>query len=152
MFTSFSRRSLLAGGLAVLGGLHLSRPARAAGPSEIGVDYAYYNPPSLILRKFGWLEESLKPLGTRVEWVLSVHIGVPIRTQDENPVATGAAGHVHQETEAGGIGPMKIVKQNCHRHGIGEGPEEAGDFPEEPLLVLLALTIRGRGRAHNRTR
>ncbi len=72
MFEPFSRRSLIAGGLATFASLPFSRTAQAASPTQIGVDYAYYNPPSLILRKFGWLEESLKPLGTRVEWVLSL--------------------------------------------------------------------------------
>lgn len=40
-------------------------------PSEIRLDYAYYNPSSLVLRKFGWLEEDLKADGITVKWVLS---------------------------------------------------------------------------------
>jgi sulfonate transport system substrate-binding protein len=50
-------------------------PARAfaaAAPATLGIDYAYYNPPSIVLRKFGWLEEALKPGGTSVSWVLSL--------------------------------------------------------------------------------
>lgn len=35
------------------------------------IDYAYYNPSSLVMRKFGWLEEALADKGTTVEWVLS---------------------------------------------------------------------------------
>ncbi len=35
------------------------------------LDYAYYNPSSLVMRKFGWLEEALAEKGTSVEWVLS---------------------------------------------------------------------------------
>lgn len=38
---------------------------------EIRVDYAYYSPPSLVLKRFGWLEESFKADGTAVRWVLS---------------------------------------------------------------------------------
>ena len=45
--------------------------ASAAKPAEIRLDYAYYNPSSLVLRKFGWLEEALKPEGIAVTWVLS---------------------------------------------------------------------------------
>jgi sulfonate transport system substrate-binding protein len=45
-----------------------SGPAR---PAEIRLDYAYYNPSSLVLRKFGWLEEELKDEGITVTWVLS---------------------------------------------------------------------------------
>jgi sulfonate transport system substrate-binding protein len=46
--------------------------ARAAAVDRIGVDYAYYNPPSLVLKSKGWLEEALAKRGTAVEWVLSL--------------------------------------------------------------------------------
>jgi sulfonate transport system substrate-binding protein len=46
-------------------------PAAATKPTEIRLDYAYYNPSSLVLRKFGWLEEELKADGITVKWVLS---------------------------------------------------------------------------------
>ena len=45
--------------------------APAQKPAEIRLDYAYYNPSSLVLRKFGWLEEDLKADGIPVKWVLS---------------------------------------------------------------------------------
>jgi sulfonate transport system substrate-binding protein len=74
MKTILSRRALLAGALAASAAAALAplRRAGAAGVDKIGVDYAYYNPPSLILKKYGWLEEALAPLGTKVEWVLSL--------------------------------------------------------------------------------
>ncbi|CAA9588382.1 MAG: Alkanesulfonates-binding protein, partial [uncultured Thermomicrobiales bacterium] len=40
-------------------------------PSEIRLDYAYYNPSSLVLRRFGWLEEEFKADGVSVTWTLS---------------------------------------------------------------------------------
>ena len=43
----------------------------AAKPEIIHLDYAYYNPSSLVLRKFGWLEEELAKDNITVEWVLS---------------------------------------------------------------------------------
>jgi len=45
----------------------------AAAPAldVLRIDYAYYNPSSLVMRKFGWLEEALADKGTTVEWVLS---------------------------------------------------------------------------------
>ncbi|HEV3086142.1 MAG TPA: aliphatic sulfonate ABC transporter substrate-binding protein [Candidatus Elarobacter sp.] len=46
--------------------------ARAAGLDRIGVDYAYYNPPSLVLKSKGWLDEALAKRGTAVDWVLSL--------------------------------------------------------------------------------
>jgi sulfonate transport system substrate-binding protein len=48
-------------------------PARAADKlSELHVDYAYYNPVSLVLKDKGWLEQEFKKDGTRVRWVLSL--------------------------------------------------------------------------------
>lgn len=43
----------------------------ATKPDTIRVDYAYYNPSSLVMRKFGWLEEELAKENIQVEWVLS---------------------------------------------------------------------------------
>ncbi|HKG24107.1 MAG TPA: aliphatic sulfonate ABC transporter substrate-binding protein, partial [Thermomicrobiales bacterium] len=40
-------------------------------PGTIKLDYAYYNPSSLVLQKFGWLEEDLAADGIKVEWTLS---------------------------------------------------------------------------------
>lgn len=42
-----------------------------AAPKEIRVDYAYYSPASLAIKKFGWLEEEFKADGTEIKWVLS---------------------------------------------------------------------------------
>ena len=49
-----------------------TRGAAAQGqPEKVRLDYAYYNPSSLVLRRFGWLEEALQEQGIGVEWVLS---------------------------------------------------------------------------------
>jgi sulfonate transport system substrate-binding protein len=51
-----------------------NRPGHAAAqekPATVRVDYAYYSPSSLVLRRHGWLEEALQPEGIGVEWVLS---------------------------------------------------------------------------------
>ena len=70
--TSLSRsRFLSAAGAAGLAAT-LPRVARAADPDRIGVDWAYYNPPSLVLKNKGWLEEALAKRGTAVDWVLSL--------------------------------------------------------------------------------
>ncbi len=66
--------------VAMLVGLALVTPprptARAAddGPKldALRLDYAYYNPVSLVLRDQGWLEKEFAAHGTRVEWVLSL--------------------------------------------------------------------------------
>ena len=37
----------------------------------VTVDFAYYNPGSLVLKRFGWLEEAFRRQGTEVKWVHS---------------------------------------------------------------------------------
>jgi sulfonate transport system substrate-binding protein len=52
----------------------VARTARAQEgetPEKIRIDYAYYNPSSLVLRRQGWLEEDLKADGVGIEWTLS---------------------------------------------------------------------------------
>ncbi len=39
---------------------------------EVRIDYAYYNPISLVLKNKGWLEESLAADGIKVRWVQSL--------------------------------------------------------------------------------
>ncbi len=50
-----------------------SAPSTGTGnkPTEIRLDYAYYNPSSLVLKKFGWLESDLAADKINVKWVLS---------------------------------------------------------------------------------
>ncbi len=67
-----SRRSFLIAGAALAAAAAPRFPARAAGLDRLGVDYAYYNPPSLILKQKGWLEEALAKSGTKLDWVLSL--------------------------------------------------------------------------------
>jgi sulfonate transport system substrate-binding protein len=55
-------------------GAATSAPAAAdtgAKPTEIRLDWATYNPSSLVLQKFGWLDEDLKKDGVAVKWVQS---------------------------------------------------------------------------------
>jgi sulfonate transport system substrate-binding protein len=68
--SSLSRSRFLtaAGAVALVAGV----PLRARAADKIGVDFAYYNPPSLVLKSKGWLEEALSKRGTSVEWVLSL--------------------------------------------------------------------------------
>ncbi|HEX2010053.1 MAG TPA: aliphatic sulfonate ABC transporter substrate-binding protein [Roseateles sp.] len=52
-------------------GLPAARASSEAAPKEVRLDYAYYSPPSLVLRRFGWLEEDFRKDGTALRWVLS---------------------------------------------------------------------------------
>lgn len=40
-------------------------------PEKIRLDYAYYSPASLVLKKFGWLEEEFENEDIKIEWNLS---------------------------------------------------------------------------------
>ncbi|WP_411871352.1 aliphatic sulfonate ABC transporter substrate-binding protein [Vulcanococcus limneticus] len=68
-------RLALATGLALAGTLGLSSSssalAQAKPASTVRLDYAYYNPVSLVLKDRGILEKELKKKNIKVEWVLS---------------------------------------------------------------------------------
>ncbi len=59
----------LAGLLAGCGGA--PQTGTAAVPETVRLDYAYYNPLSLVLKQQGWLEKDLAKQNIKVEWVLS---------------------------------------------------------------------------------
>ena len=68
---SLTRRTLIAAAAAAAFGATL--PAVAAEkPSQISLDYAYYNPVSLVLKNKGWVEEEFAKDGIGVRWVLSL--------------------------------------------------------------------------------
>lgn len=57
----------------LLSAMYRTPPAQAANlPDEIRIDYAYYNPVSLVLKEKGWLEEEFKKDGIKIRWVLSL--------------------------------------------------------------------------------
>jgi sulfonate transport system substrate-binding protein len=67
-----TRRWPLGLGLAVLALGMVPIPVRGATPETITLDWAYYNPVSLVLKQEGWLEEELRPDGIEVRWVQSL--------------------------------------------------------------------------------
>jgi sulfonate transport system substrate-binding protein len=76
--TPISRRRLVAAAAALPAAalalpLALPRAVRAAAPApaRIALDWAYYNPLSLALRRFGWLEKEFAADKTEIRWVQS---------------------------------------------------------------------------------
>lgn len=67
---TMSRRLVLAGLAAAGAGLGVVG-ANAQAPKEIRIDYATYNPVSLVLKERGTLEKALAPEGITVRWVQS---------------------------------------------------------------------------------
>jgi sulfonate transport system substrate-binding protein len=67
---SLTRRLLLAASLAT--GLASLATAATAQPKEIRIDFATYNPVSLVLKDKGFLEKELEKDGIKVRWVQSL--------------------------------------------------------------------------------
>ncbi|KQZ32632.1 aliphatic sulfonate ABC transporter substrate-binding protein [Duganella sp. Root1480D1] len=86
------RRTLLqaAGASAALA--TLPRLAHAAAPlKELRLDYAYYSPASLVLRRFGWLEQDFATDGTQVKWVLSAGSNRALEYLNANSIDIGSS-------------------------------------------------------------
>ncbi|HZB62262.1 MAG TPA: aliphatic sulfonates ABC transporter substrate-binding protein, partial [Microvirga sp.] len=67
---SLTRRLLLAASLAT--GLASLTTAASAQVKEIKIDFATYNPVSLVLKDKGFLEKALEKDGIKVRWVQSL--------------------------------------------------------------------------------
>jgi sulfonate transport system substrate-binding protein len=79
---------LLAGSTAALA---LPSIGRAAAPlKELRLDYAYYSPSSLVVRRFGWLEEAFAKDGTSVRWVLSAGSNRALEYLNGNSIDIGS--------------------------------------------------------------
>jgi sulfonate transport system substrate-binding protein len=65
--------------------------ARAADAKELRLDYAYYSPSSLVLRRFGWLEEDFKRDGVNVKWVLSAGSNRALEYLNSNSIDIGSS-------------------------------------------------------------
>ncbi|MES2582141.1 MAG: aliphatic sulfonate ABC transporter substrate-binding protein [Pseudomonadota bacterium] len=75
-------------------GLALALPgtALAADPlRELRLDYAYYSPSSLVLRRFGWLEEDFKKDGVAVKWVFSAGSNRALEYLNGNSIDIGSS-------------------------------------------------------------
>ncbi|MBN8955738.1 MAG: aliphatic sulfonate ABC transporter substrate-binding protein [Rhizobiales bacterium] len=64
----FSRRSIIAS-LAFIGLLPATAAFAAEKPKTINIDWATYNPVSMLLKEKGWLEEEFKKDGIGIRWV-----------------------------------------------------------------------------------
>jgi len=78
---------------ATLAAAALSAPALARAqqrPKEIKLDYAYYSPTSLVLRRHKWLDEELQRDGIEVKWVLSQGSNRALEYLNNNAVDFGS--------------------------------------------------------------
>ncbi|HVE22963.1 MAG TPA: aliphatic sulfonate ABC transporter substrate-binding protein [Acidocella sp.] len=85
--------------------------ARAAAPSSITIDYAYYSPLSLVLKNNNWVQEALGP-GISVNWVLSQGSNKALEFLRGRSIVLGsAAGSATLLTRATGT-PVQAVYVN----------------------------------------
>lgn len=73
-FLFASRIRVVAVLLALLTGVascQSSDSSASTQPTVVWLDYAYYNPLSLLIKEKGWLEQDLAKQNLKVEWVLS---------------------------------------------------------------------------------
>jgi len=89
---TLNRRTLLQAASVSTAGLLLPIAARAADAlKEVRLDYAYYSPSSLVLRRFGWLEEDLKKDGIGVKWVFSAGSNRALEYLNGNSIDIGSS-------------------------------------------------------------
>ncbi|UOQ85227.1 aliphatic sulfonate ABC transporter substrate-binding protein [Gracilibacillus salinarum] len=78
-------------------------------PSEIRLDYAYYSPTSLVLKKFGWAEEAFAEEDIDVSWTLSQGSNKAIEFLNSDSVDFGStAGAAALIAESNGV-PLENV-------------------------------------------
>ena len=66
--------------------------AQAAAPlEELRVDYATYSPTSLVLRRFGWLEEEFRKDNVPVKWVYSAGSNRALEYLNANSIDIGSS-------------------------------------------------------------
>lgn len=87
----------------------LSFNAAAATPEEVRLDYAYYSPTSLVLKHFGWLEESLKPSGVKVKWTLSQGSNRALEYLSANSIDFGSTAGLAAVLSRANGNPIKSV-------------------------------------------
>ncbi len=95
--------------IAGLAGTLPLRGHAAATPQEVRLDYAYYSPTSLVLKKFGWLEESLKPSGIGVKWTLSQGSNRALEYLSANSIDFGSTAGLAAVLSRANGNPIKSV-------------------------------------------
>jgi sulfonate transport system substrate-binding protein len=93
----------------LLAGLVLSALAFAQGAplKELKVDYAYYSPSSLVIKRKGWLEEEFK--GTEVKWVLSAGSNRALEYLNSGAIDIGSTAGLAAVLSRANGNPIKAV-------------------------------------------
>lgn len=154
------RRTLLSAGAAALAGPLASHTAHAAQPlKELRLDYATYSPSSLVLRRFGWLEESFKQDGTAVKWVFSAGSNRALEYLNAGSIDIGSSAGLAALLSKANGNPIRapyifsrpewtalVVRKDSPIQSVKElkGKKVAATKGTDPYLFLLrALQVAG---------
>ncbi len=89
---TLQRRTLLQAAAATGATLALPRLAQSAEAlKELRLDYAYYSPSSLVIRRFGWLDDEFKKEGASVKWVFSAGSNRALEYLNGNSIDIGSS-------------------------------------------------------------
>ena len=130
------RRELLKGAVGAVLAAGLA-PARGATLDELRLDYAYYSPLSLVLKRFGWLEESLKADGTRVKWVLSQGSNRALEYLGSNSIDLGSSAGLAALLSKANGNPIRTVY-------VGSRPEWTGLLVGRDSPIRSVAELRGK--------
>ncbi len=75
--------------------------------------------------------------------VLAADFHIAVGAKEKNAIGSCLTRQVLEQLQAGGIGPVKVVQQQCYRPRLRKRLQKAGDRPEETLLIFDAF--RGHG-------
>jgi sulfonate transport system substrate-binding protein len=133
--------------------------ARAAEPlKEVRLDYAYYSPSSLVLRRFGWLEEDFGGSGTGVKWVLSAGSNRALEYLSSNSIDIGSSAGLAALLARANGSPIKapyvfsrpewtalVVRKDSPIRGVRDlkGRKVAATKGTDPYLFLLRALPTG---------
>lgn len=133
--------------------------ARAAEPlKEVRLDYAYYSPSSLVLRRFGWLEEDFGGSGTGVKWVLSAGSNRALEYLSSNSIDIGSSAGLAALLARANGSPIKapyvfsrpewtalVVRKDSPIRGVRDlkGRKIAATKGTDPYLFLLRALPTG---------
>ena len=118
-------------------------PPPAAKPTELRIDYATYNPSSLVLKKFGWLEDDLKADGVPVRWVFSAGSNKANELVSANTIDFGStAGSAALLARTNGV-PLKTIY-------VYSRPEWAQLLVPENSPIKTVADLRGKKIAATR--
>ncbi len=147
------RLSILQGAAAGAASLALPATVRAAEAlKEVRLDYAYYSPSSLVLRRFGWLEEDFKKDGISVKWTLSAGSNRALEYLNGNSIDIGSSAGLAALLGRANGNPITapyifsrpewtalVVKRDSPIQGLADlkGKKVAATKGTDPYLFLL---------------